>query len=80
MRTYSTKEAAKRAGIHWVTLHRWLADKKARPNIQPSIGVRTNGSTLWRWTAADVERVLKYKAMNYRKGRGRKPAKKRISK
>lgn len=68
MRTYSTKAAAKLAGIHWVTLHRWLAAGKVRP----SIAVRMNGSTLWRWTKADVERVRKHKAAHYRKGRGRK--------
>ena len=77
MRTYSTKQAARRAGIHWVTLHRWLADKNVRAKIRPSVAVRMNGTTLWRWTKADVERVRKYKAGHYRKGRGRKPKRKR---
>jgi hypothetical protein len=72
-KTYSTQQAAAMAGIHWMTLHRWLAASKVRA----SIGTPMNGRTLWRWTDADVERVRKYKAENYRKGRGRKPKPKR---
>jgi hypothetical protein len=34
-----------------------------------------NGGKLWRWTARDVERVRKWKAAHYRKGRGRKKKK-----
>ncbi|HLY59837.1 MAG TPA: hypothetical protein VKV95_03635 [Terriglobia bacterium] len=73
MQTYSTKQAAALAGIHWVTLHRWLRDKKVRP----SIAIPIDGRTLWRWTAADVKRVRKYKTAHYRKGRGRKKAQKK---
>jgi predicted site-specific integrase-resolvase len=73
MKTYSTKQVAKVIGIHWVTLRRWLANRR----IRPSQGIRLNGSTLWRWTDRDVERVRKYKEANYRKGRGRKPKPKR---
>ncbi len=69
MKTYSTKQAAKLSGIHWVTLHRWLAASKVRP----SQAIRMNGVTLWRWTDADVEKVRRYKEKFYRKGRGRKP-------
>lgn len=68
MKTYSTQQAAKRAGIHWVTLHRWLAGKKVRP----SIAVLLDGRTLWRWTAQDIKKLIAYKAEHYRKGRGRK--------
>ncbi len=68
MKTYSNKQAAKLAKIHWVTLHRWLGAGK----IRPSIAVGMNGNTLWRWTKADVARLCKYKAAHYRKGRGRK--------
>jgi len=68
MKTYSTKEAARLAGIHWVTLHRWLA----AGGVRPSQSIKFNGGKLWRWTAADVERVRKYRAAHYRKGRGRK--------
>jgi predicted site-specific integrase-resolvase len=72
-KTYSTRQAAKLVGIHWVTLHRWLASKKVRP----SQATPMNGSTLWRWTDADVEKLKNYKRKNYRKGRGRKPKPKR---
>jgi predicted site-specific integrase-resolvase len=60
-------------GIHWVTLRRWLAAGK----IRPSRGVRLNGSTLWRWTDRDVEKLRNYKETTYRKGRGRKAKPKR---
>ena len=68
MKTYSTKQAAKLAGVHWVTLHRWITAGKVRP--PPAIPM--NGGKLWRWTERDVERVRKYKAAHYCKGRGRK--------
>jgi len=68
MKTYSTKQAARRAGIHWVTLHRWLAAGAVRP----SKIIRINGSTFYRWTPADVAAVRKHKRAHYRKGRGRK--------
>ncbi len=71
MRSYSTKQAAKMAGIHWVTLRRWLVAGK----IRPSQAIPYDGRTLWRWTGADVERLRKYKAAHYRKGRGRKKKK-----
>ena len=58
MRTFSTQQAAKLIGIHWVTLRRWLADGKVRP----SIAVPMDGRTLWRWTKADVERARRFKA------------------
>jgi hypothetical protein len=35
-----------------------------------------DGRTLYRWTDADLEKVRKYKAAHYRKGRGRKKGKK----
>ncbi len=68
MKTYSTKQAAKLAGVHWVTLHRWITAGKVRP---PQ-AIPMNGGKLWRWTDRAVERVRKYKAANYWKGRGRK--------
>jgi excisionase family DNA binding protein len=58
MQTFSTQQAAKLIGIHWVTLRRWLADGKARPSIAVPMG----GRTLWRWTKADVERARRFKA------------------
>jgi hypothetical protein len=73
MRTYSTKQAAQLARIHWVTLFRWLSAEKVRP----SIAIPLEGRTLWRWTDRDVEKVRKYKTAFYRKGRGRKKAQKK---
>jgi predicted site-specific integrase-resolvase len=73
MRTYSTKQAAKMAGIHSITLHRWLSAGKVRPSQK----IAMSKAKLWRWTDTDVERVRKYKQENYRKGRGRKPKSKR---
>ena len=67
-RTYSTEQAAQQAGIHPVTLRRWLAAKKVRP----SLGVPYDGRTLWRWSDKDVEKLRQYKETHYRKGRGRK--------
>jgi predicted site-specific integrase-resolvase len=73
MKTYSTKQAAAKAEIHWVTLHRWLA----RGSVRASDSIRMNGTKLWRWTESDVEKIKKYKQENYRKGRGRKAKAKR---
>jgi hypothetical protein len=72
MKTISTSKAAKKTGIHPVTLRRWLSSKAVCPQIQPSVAVPIDGKTLWRWTAADVERLRAYKDAHYRKGRGRK--------
>ena len=66
--TYSTKEVARKVGVHWVTLHKWIAAGKIRPSHQ--LGM--NGGKHWRWTEKDIAKVMKYKANNYRKGRGRK--------
>jgi hypothetical protein len=60
------------AGIHWVTLRRWLASGLVRP----SLAVPYDGRRLWRWTDADVKKLRQYKANHYRKGRGRKRGKK----
>lgn len=66
--TYSTRQAAKKAGIHWVTLRRWLASGR----IRPSQALPYDGRTLWCWTEEDVQRLREYKQNHYRKGRGRK--------
>jgi hypothetical protein len=68
LRTYSTKQVATLVGVHWVTLHRWVAAGKVRPSQR----IPLNGAVLSRWTDADVKRVQKYKIANYCKGRGRK--------
>ena len=69
MHTYSTKEAARRIGIHWVTLHHWLSEGKVCASVGIPMGP---GQTLRRWTLADVRQARAYKAAHYRKGRGRK--------
>ncbi len=68
METYSTKEAAKQVGIHWVTLLRWQADGKVSASQQ----LRMNGGKHWRWTAKDIVKLRKYKKLNFRKGQGRR--------
>ena len=73
-KTISTGVAAKEAGIHPVTLRRWLSSKKVRSKVQPSVAIPIDGKTLWRWTEADVEKLKAYKKAHYRKGRGRKKA------
>ena len=67
-RTYSTKEAAKRVGVHWMTLHKWIAAGKVRPSEQ--IGM--NGGKHWRWTEQDIQKVRKYKEEHFREGQGRR--------
>ncbi len=66
MKTYSTKQAATLAGIHSVTLYRWMSAGKVRA----SQAIPLNGTKLWRWTQADVEKIRKYKAAHYWEGRG----------
>jgi hypothetical protein len=56
-----------------VTLERWLASGK----IRSPKNIRYGRNEFRNWTAVDVERVRKFKAANYRKGRGRKPKPKR---
>jgi predicted site-specific integrase-resolvase len=68
VRTYSTKEAAKAARIHWITLHRWMIAGKVRPSQQ--IGM--NGGKHWRWTKEDIEKIKAHKAEHFREGQGRR--------
>ena len=68
MKTYSTKEAARRVGIHWVTLLRWQVDGKVSASSQ--IGM--NGGKHWRWTVKDIARVNKYKKNHFREGQGKR--------
>ncbi len=68
MKTYSTVQVARMAGIGKQTLLRWLYSEAIQEPRR-----RTNGGQSIRiWTARDVERVRKWKAAHYRKGRGRK--------
>ena len=64
----TTAEAAKRAGIHQVTLQKWIAAGKViapKPILIGAVGYRL-------WSAKDVAALLKVKQAIYRKGRGRK--------
>ncbi len=68
MKPYSTGEVVKIAGIDRATLWRWLRSGKVK---EPG-RIRNGGVDARVWTARDVERVRKWKAAHYRKGRGRK--------
>jgi excisionase family DNA binding protein len=68
MSPLSTPEVARKVGIHRVTLEKWIRAGK----VKPSKRVRVGGRAFRIWTAGDVERVRKWKAAHYRKGRGRK--------
>ena len=72
MTTYSTKQAARIVGIGRVTLQRWLLSGKVKEPRR----IRNGGIDARVWTDRDVERVRKWKAAHYRKGRGRKKKKK----
>jgi excisionase family DNA binding protein len=67
MATYSTREAAKQLGIHFITLHRYILDKKV-----PAPRVRVMGGVKFRvWSKSDIDRVRKLlpKIANGRKTR-----------
>jgi hypothetical protein len=68
VKTYSTKEAARKAEIHWVTLLRWLAHGK----VAASEEIGMNGGKHWRWTAGDIAKIKKYKKLHFREGQGRR--------
>ena len=70
-KTYSTKQAARRVGIHWVTLLRWQADGK----VSASEEIGMNGGKHWRWTAEDIIRIKAYKKEHFREGQGRRKKK-----
>ncbi len=70
MSQYSTREAAKKLGIHLVTLQRYLAD-----GIVPAPTVtRVGGVRVRLWTDADIKRAQKLlpKIANGRKTRYQK--------
>jgi predicted site-specific integrase-resolvase len=73
MANLSTQDVARKVGINRVTLERWLSSDK----VKPPKTVKFGKNEFRDWTAADVERVRRYKQENYRKGRGRKPKPKR---
>jgi excisionase family DNA binding protein len=65
---YTTEEAAKKAGIHQVTLQRWIKAGKVKapePTLIGAVGYRG-------WSIAEVEEVKVVKRNIYHKGGGRK--------
>ncbi len=50
-KTYSTQQAAKKMGVSFRTLNRWLALELIRPSMALPMG---GGRTLWRWTEVDI--------------------------
>jgi DNA-binding transcriptional MerR regulator len=74
MAIYSTPAVAKKCGVHPITLHRWISSGKLV--APPKRRLRGIGVVVRVWTERDVERVRKYKAAHYRKGRGRKKRRK----
>ena len=61
-KTYSTQQAARKMGVSFRTLNRWLALELIRPSMAiPMDG----GRTLWRWTDADIVRGRKVKAKQH---------------
>lgn len=58
-KTYSTEVAARKIGVSFRTLNRWLALGAIRPSEGVPYG---GGRVLWRWTDADVARGRKVKA------------------
>ena len=71
MRTHSTKEAARQAGVHWVTLLRWQAAGK----VSASEEIGMNGGKHWRWTSKDIAKIRNYKKHHFREGQGRRSKK-----
>ena len=58
-KTYSTAQAARRMGVSFRTLNRWLALRLIRASLQLPYG---GGRILWRWTEADIAKGRKVKA------------------
>jgi predicted site-specific integrase-resolvase len=72
-KTISTQQAAKKMGVSFRTLNRWLFRGLIRPSLEFAIG---GGRTLWRWTDADIVRGRKVKAAQ-KPGPKAKPKRKR---
>jgi excisionase family DNA binding protein len=68
----TTAEAARKVGLHVVTLQRWIASGKVKapkPTLVGAVGYRL-------WAAKDIGVLLRVKSRIYRRGRGRKPKRK----
>ena len=58
-KTYGTQQAAKKIGVGFRTLNRWLALGKIKPSTAFKM---PDGRTLWLWTDADIAQGRKVKA------------------
>jgi hypothetical protein len=58
-KTHSTAVAARRIGVSFRTLNRWLNLEKIKPSQGIPFG---DGRTLWLWTDADIAKGRKVKA------------------
>ena len=58
-KTYGTQQAAKKIGVGFRTLNRWLGLGKIKPSKAFKM---PDGRTLWLWTVADIARGRKVKA------------------
>jgi predicted site-specific integrase-resolvase len=54
-KTYSTREAAAKIGVAFITVNRWIRQKKIVPSIAFPIGA--GQKTMWRWTEGDIARA-----------------------
>ena len=67
---YSTNEAARKAGVGFATLNRWIAQGKVKaPKVQRLGGI---GVRIRLWTTADIRRLEKHKREHLGEGRGRR--------
>jgi predicted site-specific integrase-resolvase len=58
-KTYSTEVAAKRIGVSFRTLNRWLNLGKIKPSLAIPFA---DGRMLWRWNDTDIAKAKKVKA------------------
>lgn len=58
MKQYSTQTAAKKIGVSFRTLNRWLAAGTLRP---AEFVTMPGGRTLWLWSDADITKGRKLK-------------------
>lgn len=66
-----TADIARLIGVGRSTLERWIAERKVPTPKRIVVGARVSRI----WTSQDIERLKRYKARFYRKGRGRKKKK-----
>ena len=70
VKTYSTEEAAELAGIHRITLVKWLR----KGMVSSSIEYPAKNGVFRPWTEADVKKLSRFKESHYWEGRGRPKA------